>query len=54
MALVSDRPAAGEFAVTFLVSGSQDGYKYDMSSAKDICGFEPSDTFPEGLDFAVD
>jgi dTDP-4-dehydrorhamnose reductase len=51
MACVSETPAAGEYAVTFLMSGSDDGYKYDMGPAKVIGGFEPQDRWPEGLDF---
>ena len=54
MASISDSPGAGQYAVTFLISGSNDGHKYDMSPAKDICGFEPANKHPQGMDFPVD
>jgi nucleoside-diphosphate-sugar epimerase len=53
-AIQSTRPAPGDFAALFLISGSDDDTKYDMSATKDILGFEPLDLFPHGLDFAID
>ena len=49
----SPRPRAGEFAALFATSRAPGGACLDIEPARQILGYTPHDTWPEGLPFAL-
>lgn len=50
--VISERPQAGECATVFALSKPQTAEVLELDTAREWLGYEPVDTFPEGLNFA--
>ena len=50
----SSTPAAGESAILFATSKPLNHVRLDLSDAKEVIGYEPQDTWPDGLPYSVE
>jgi uronate dehydrogenase len=50
----SEQPAPGEAVTVFAISKPKYQHRLDLDPARRILGYEPQDTWPAGLPFAVD
>lgn len=51
LAVEADRPAPGEYACVFAASKPADRAVVDLEPARQLIGYEPQDTWPQGLGF---
>ena len=49
----SERPASGECATLFVTSRPKTTMRLDLTPSRELIGYEPVDTWPEGLPFDV-
>lgn len=49
----ADQPAPGECVVMFATSRPRDQIRLDLQEAREVIGYEPQDTWPEGLPFSL-
>lgn len=52
-AVEADRPARGECATLFVTSRPKNTLRLDLDASRETIGYEPVDTWPEGLPFDV-
>lgn len=50
-AVESEKPGRPGFGIAFAISRSRGAPTYDLSSARELIGYEPRDLWPEGLHF---
>lgn len=50
----SEQPAPGEAVTVFAISKPKSQHRLDLEPARRILGYEPQDSWPEGLPFAVE